>query len=66
MAVNRAFEPNNDELDDRPKSGRNSPNVPIDTYFSEEKVRIPDRVSGLSDLTNHIYINFRYNISAIF
>lgn len=46
MAVNRAFEPNNDEMDDRERP--DSPNVQLDTYFADEKVQIPDRVSDLT------------------
>ncbi len=50
MAINSAYEAepeNNNERSTEKADGKNAVNVPLDTYFSDEKIPIPDRVSEI-------------------
>lgn len=75
MAINSGFEGENGDVtqstqstDNKNTTNRPAPNentsfnVALDTYFSDEKIRIPDQVSELFPLTvNHKFMDFPFN-----
>lgn len=74
MAINSGFEPDANDADENrtqaPKTATSTNNnanentafnVNLDTYFSEEKIRIPDRV--IVSIFNYFKIVFHFELS---